>query len=161
MELKYAGGEILKMAIEIEKNGRAFYDEVVQAVEGGKTKSVFQFLSDEEVKHEKTFRKMLQEIETVAAKTPFDDGEVTRYFRSLIGQKVFPSRQEGKYMKSELADPSVAARIALSLEKDSILFYHEMVPVTQEKEHVVIERIIEEEREHIRRIIQLKSEIDI
>jgi rubrerythrin len=161
MELKYAGGEILKMAIEIEKNGRAFYDEVVQAVEDRKTKTVFQFLSDEEVKHEKMFRKILQEIESVDEETPFDDSEVTRYFRSLIGQKVFPSRHEGKYMKRELADPSVAARIALSLEKDSILFYHEMVPVTQEKDHAVIERIIEEEREHIRRIIQLQTEMDI
>ncbi len=161
MNLKYGGGEILKMAIEIEKNGKAFYDEVVQAVKDEKAKSVFQFLSDEEVKHEKTFRAMLMEIESIAADTPFDNSEVTRYFQSLIGQKVFPSRHEGKYLKDELGDPSVAARIALGLEKDSILFYHEMVPVTQEKDHAVIERIIEEERDHIRRIIQLKSEMDV
>ncbi len=161
MELKYAGGEILKMAIEIEKTGKAFYDEVVQAVKDGKTKSVFQFLSDEEVKHEKTFRKMLQEIESVGEGTPFDDSEVTRYFRSLIGQKIFPSRHEGKHMKTELSDPSVAVRIAMSMEKDSILFYHEMIHVTQKKDHGVIEQIIEEERDHIRRINRLKSEMNI
>ena len=161
MELKYAGGEILKMAIEIEKNGKAFYDEVIQAVKDEKAKIVFQFLSDEEVKHEQTFRTMLQEIESEPAKTPFDDIEITRYFQSLIGQKVFPSAHEGKYMKSEIGDPLVATRIALSLEKDSILFYHEMIPVTQQKDHAVIERIIEEEREHIRKIIQLRSEMDV
>ena len=161
MELKYAGAEVLKMAIEIEKNGKAFYDEVVLAVKDEKTKSVFQFLSDEEVKHEKTFRTMLREMESESAPTPFDDSEITRYFQSLIGQKVFPSALEGKHMKSEISDPLVAARIALSLEKDSILFYHEILPVTREKDHAVIERIIEEEREHIKKIIQLKSEMDV
>jgi rubrerythrin len=161
MELKFAGGEILKMAIEIEKNGKAFYDAVVQKMKDEKVKSVFHYLSEEEVKHEKLFRKMLQSIESETVKGPFDDSEMTRYFRSLIGQRVFPSEQEGKFIKDHLENPSAAIRIAISLEKDSILFYHEMIPVTQEKDHPVIKNIIDEEREHIRRIIQLKSEMDV
>ena len=99
MELKYAGNEILKMAVEIEKNGKAFYDEVIQHMAHEKAKSVFQFLSDEEVKHEKIFREMLGEIEPDAMENPFGDEEVIKYFRSLIGQKVFPSIQEGRLMK--------------------------------------------------------------
>lgn len=161
MELKYAGNEILKMAIEIERNGKAFYDEVVQSVAIEKAKSIFQYLSDEEVKHEKIFKEMLHEIEPKSSDSPFDESEMIRYFQSLIGQKVFPSQHEGRFMKKELSDPATATQIAIHLEKESILFYHEMIPVTQEKDHEVIKRIIGEEREHIRKIIQLKSELNI
>lgn len=158
---KYAGSEVLQMAVEMEKKGKAFYDGVVQAVKDEKTQEVFQFLSDEEVQHEKVFREMLVEVEPKTGTGPYDDTEIILYFRSLIDQKIFPSETEGGAMKKELGDPAVATRIALSLEKDSILFYHELLDVTEEKDHGMVRRIIEEERDHIRRILQLRADLKI
>ncbi len=158
---KYAGSEILQMAVQMEKNGKVFYDGVVRAVKDVKARDVFQLLSDEEVRHERVFRDMLDEVESKKVKSPYDDTEVILYFRSLIDRKVFPSEEEGVAMKKEVDDPAVAIRIALSLEKDSVLFYHELVQVTEGKDQEVVKRIIEEERDHIRRILQLKKELQI
>lgn len=161
MEMKYAGSEVLQMAVEIEKKGKAFYDEVVKTVKDERTREVFQFLADEEVKHEEIFKKMLKEVEVKREVSPYSDTDVILYFRSLVGQKIFPSEKEAELMKKELSESWVAILISLSLEKDSVLFYHEMLPVSQEKDHEVIKRIIDEERNHIHRILQLESELQV
>jgi len=157
----YAGSEVLQMAVEIERKGKAFYDGVVQAMGNEKVKSIFQYLSDEEVKHEKTFKQMLNKLETNPPESPYDDMEMIIYFRSLIDRKIFPSENEGSDMKNVLADPKAAIRIALSLEKDAVLFFNEMLQITNEKDHSVVQAIIEEEREHIKRILKLKDELKV
>ena len=158
---KYAGSEVLRMAVEMEKNGKTFYDSVIRAVKDERTQGVFQFLSDEEVRHEKVFREMLEGVEPRRGESPYDDTEMVLYFRSLIDRKIFPSEEEGESMKKDLDDPAVAIRIALSLEKDSILFYHELTRITEEKDRAVVGRIIEEERDHIHRILKLKEELGV
>ena len=158
---KYAGSEVLLMAVELEKKGYAFYESVVRAVKDKKARDVFQFLADEEVRHEKVFRTILKDVEIKADVNPYDDIEMTHYFHSLIDRKIFPSEEEGAAMRKEIGDPAVAIRIALSLEKDAVLFFNELINVTQKKDHDVINRIIDEERDHIRRILQLKDELKI
>lgn len=161
MEKKYAGSEVLQMAVEIERKGKSYYDSVIKAVKDEKTRDVFQFLSDEEVRHEKVFKEMLEEVKPKPEGSPYDETEMILYFRSLIDRKIFPSPEEGESMKKELGDPAVAIRIALSLEKDSVLFYNELLQITAEKDRQAVERIIDEERDHIRRILQLKTELDV
>ena len=161
MEEKYAGSEVLQMAVELEIKGKAFYDGVVGAVKDEKVRTIFQFLADEEVRHEKVFREMLADLEPVSSPSPYDDTELVLYFRSLIDRKIFPDEQEGISMKKDLSNPAAAIRIALSLEKDAVLFFHELLPVTHEKDHQAVQRIIEEERDHIRRILKLKSELNV
>jgi rubrerythrin len=161
MSGKYAGSEVLMMAVELEKKGYAFYESVVRAVKDKKARDVFQFLADEEVLHEKFFRTILKDVETKADVNPYDDIEMIHYFHSLIDRKIFPSEEEGAAMRKEIGDPAVAIRIALSLEKDAVLFFNELLNVTQKKDHDVINRIIDEERDHIRRILQLKDELKV
>ena len=161
MAEKYAGTEVLQMAVELEKKGKAFYDGVVAAMKDEKVKDIFQYLADEEVRHEKVFRTMLADLEPVPVSGPYDDTDMILYFKSLIDRRIFPDADEGVSMKKELSDTAPAIRIALSLEKDAVLFFHEMLSVTHEKDHPAVERIIEEERDHIRRILKLKSELQV
>ena len=161
MEEKYAGSEVLQMAVELEIKGKAFYDGVVGAVKDDKVRTIFQFLADEEIRHEKVFRDMLAGLEPASKPSPYDDTEMVLYFQSLIDRKIFPDEQDGASMKKELSNPAAAIQIALSLEKDAVLFFHELLPVTHEKDHPAVQQIIEEERDHIRRILKLKSELNV
>jgi rubrerythrin len=158
---KFAGSEVLQMAVELEKKGKAFYDSVVAAQKDAKTKEIFQFLADEEVRHEKVFRTMLKDVETKTDQSPYDDTEMVLYFRSLIDRKIFPSEEEGPSLNEVVRDPGSAIRIALSLEKDAVLFFNELLHVSDKKDHKVIGKIIEEERDHIHRILLLKSDLHV
>lgn len=161
MEMKYAGSEILKMAVEIEKKGKGFYDGVVRAIGNEQAREVFQFLADEEVRHIEVFQEMLDKVESSKEPSPYDEADVLLYFRSLIEQKVFPFESDGKMMRQDVGDPGVAIRIAISLEKDSILFYLELMATVNKEDHPVVQKIIEEERDHIRRILKLKKELNV
>jgi rubrerythrin len=156
--MKYAGSEVLQMAIEIEEKGRAFYNSVAETVKDAKAKEVFQFLADEEVRHAKLFKQMLDTIEETQM-NPYDTTEIILYFRALIDNKIFPDKEEGKSMRKDIGNLQIAIRIAISLEKDSILFYLELLSKIQDKDHAILNKIVDEERDHIRRILKLKSEI--
>ena len=161
MSEKYAGSEILLMAVEIEKKGYAFYDGVLKAEKDPKVKEVFQYLADEEIKHEKLFRSMLSDWETKTEDNPYDDTEMILYFKSLVDTKIFPDQEEGASMKDLTVSPEAAIHVALSFEKDAILYFHEMYKITHESERKAVENIIDEEREHIKRILQLKADLNI
>lgn len=161
MNDKYAGSEILQMAVEIEKKGKEFYQSVAQSQKDEKAQKVFNFLIDEEIRHEKVFRDMLSQVERDTEKSVYDDTELVLYFSSLVERKIFPDVKEGISMQKFISDPAVALRIALSMEKDSILFYSELLNVTHDKDHPIINQIIEEERDHISRILNLKKDFQV
>ncbi len=161
MKGKYAGSEVLQMAVELEKKGKTFYESVAKNIKDEKARNVFQFLADEEVKHEEVFNNMLAKTETKGEKNPYDNREVVLYFRSLVDKKIFPAEEYGKLLKDVVNNPGVAIRIAISLEKDSVLFYNELLPLTEGRNHEVVKKIIGEERDHIHRILQLKDELSI
>lgn len=161
MSSKYAGSEVLHMAVEIEKKGREFYESVARTQKNEKTQNVFNFLIDEEIRHEKLFKEMLKQVEKDMEKSVYDDTELILYFSALVDRKIFPDIEEGMDLQKQISDPAVALRVALSMEKDSILFYSELLNVTHKKDHAVINQIMEEERDHISRILNLKRELQV
>ncbi|MBN1895313.1 ferritin family protein [bacterium] len=161
MTPSYSGSEILQMAVELEEMGKRFYERVFDEVKDKKTRSVFRYLADEEVKHKALFQKMLRSADSESFSGPYDPTEMMLYFKSLVGQKIFPDAESADFASGALNDPRIAIRIALSLEKDAILFFHEMQTVTAEGDRTLVEGVIAEERNHIRRILALKAELGI
>lgn len=158
MTTKYAGSEVLRMAIEIEKVGKRFYNDMAERFKDLRVQELFTFLSREEIRHETLFTNMLEAVETASEKSVFDDHELTLYFRSIVGESVFPAPGREKEVSEGIDDIHDALKKALDLEKDAILFFHEMKNHTQEKDHDTVEQIIEEERKHIALIIDLQQE---
>ncbi|MBN2415361.1 ferritin family protein [bacterium] len=157
MTTKYAGSEVLRMAIEIEKTGKRFYDGMAERFKDGDVQKLFRFLSQEEVRHESLFTSMLEAVETAPEKSVFDDHELALYFRSIVGDSVFPAAGKEKNVSEGIGDIHDALKKALDLEKDAILFFHEMKYHTREKDHATVEEIIEEERRHIALIVDLQQ----
>ena len=76
MTQKFSGSELLQMAIQLEKEGKEFYTAVMESVKDPKAKEIFQFLANEEVKHEEIFREMLSKGQDVMLSLPYDDYEM-------------------------------------------------------------------------------------
>jgi rubrerythrin len=159
MRMPWAGHEILKLAIEIEKKGQAFYTKVADSMKKPAIREIFLRLAQEEATHEKQFSRMLSDVESTKPVSPYDLSEMVMFFRSLIDGKVFPSGKESTFLNKNLDDPETVLDIALGFEKDTILFLHEYLPLTSPKDQKIIEWVIEEEREHIWRILQLKENL--
>jgi len=155
MTTKYAGSEIFQIAVELEINGRKFYEELHSDVKDEQLQETFKFLADEELKHEKTFRSMMKTLDKEPDTGIYDDREMILYFNSLVDRSVFPSDKENM---SELIDTGSIRDIverAITFEKNTILFFSEMLNSTRPEDHEVIQKIIEEERSHIHRLLKL------
>ena len=59
-----SAGEILEFAIYIEQNGYKFYVETIKKFKEKKLVELFQYLADEERKHEETFKALLKKTGT-------------------------------------------------------------------------------------------------
>ena len=55
----FSGSEIVQIGIQIEKNGRDFYNALEKQSTSNKSKEIFRYLAGEEEKHIKVFEEIL------------------------------------------------------------------------------------------------------
>ena len=152
-----APDEVLKLAIEIENNGKEFYESMAIKVKEEDLKKLLDFLAQEEEKHRKIFEEMLEnlgETEIVEAYS----GEYQAYMKALSDECVFTQKILKEKIERGFENPEQLLDFALRVEKDSIILYTEM------KQHVLrnqsaLDKIIEEERKHFIMLSELKSNI--
>ena len=146
----FNAGEVFEMAVKMEKNGTAFYQQAADSVTDAEHKKMLLSLAEMEVDHEKTFSCLREEL---GADNPdyFDpNGEAAAYLKSIVDTEVFFKRE------IDLSSMTTILREAIMAEKDSVLFYlgiKAMVPDEAGKKKV--EAIIKEEMGHIRLLSEL------
>jgi len=109
-------------------------------------------LADWEEDHKRTFQDMRRQVSSGDnSGLEYDpDGEAGQYLRAFVEGRVFEIQSDvGDELKKAEDLPDIL-RIALGLEKDSIMFYlgiKDVVP--REKEKSKMDKIISEERKHV------------
>ncbi len=85
----FSGFEVIRAAMEIEKQGHLFYATVAEKAKGELAKEVFSWLAQDEVKHLETLEKLIPHYEDGA----FWDNEeyFLPYLRRFADERVFPS----------------------------------------------------------------------
>ena len=148
--------EILKVAIQIEKNGLAFYNQIKERAKNFTVAELFGFLAKEEEKHRKTFEHIL---ESVGDYQPVESypGEYELYLQALAGDNIFKKEVDLRKLASEVSSDSRAIDLAIGFEKDSIIFYSEMKNFVSKEDHAVVDKVIAEEKEHLLKLFSLKK----
>ncbi len=158
MGYDFSADEVFQMAIQMEKNGAAFYRKAADNAGDEENKKFLLELADMEVDHEKTFSELRQQLtEKEKASTVFDpEGEAAMYLKALVDTRVF---FEKEIDVTSMRDILMAA---IGAEKDSIVFYLGMkdaVPDDLGKSR--LDAIIKEEMGHVRllsrKLIQYKA----
>ncbi len=156
MNDKYASNEILEMAVKIEKDGRDFYGYLAKNIEDPGKKELFSYLQSQENQHVKDFERISKDI--VDDVDPELWAEAKPYLESIVNGVIFPSYNEmvskSKYMSTdEIAD------FAMSIEKETIVFYNEILDISKtEKVQEILKKIIHEELGHVRKLLEIKGE---
>jgi rubrerythrin len=152
----FQGSELVKVAVNIERIGATFYDTLASKAKDASGKAVFKNLADMERDHEKTFSKLLERGSTVFE--PFESypEEYTSYMKALAESAVFPDQKTALDLARKVATQADALELGIRAEKDSILFYAEMRRTIREREQATIDAIIEEEKAHLRQLLEMK-----
>ena len=161
MAIYWSGEEILEMAVQIEKNGIAFYQGLAESAKDDKMRKLMEHLAEEERKHVITFQKLSGVLDTDHLKTLYElqfVEEVSLYLKALADTKIFAGANEAAQWARGAKRPSEALETAIDLEKDSILFYLEMWNFVRKEDRDVIDGIIDEEKKHVQTLAKMKKE---
>jgi rubrerythrin len=142
--------EVFTLAEQIERNGAAFYRKCAENRPDEKT--FLLELARMEDTHLSTFQTMHQTLTSMESElfAADPDNEAKAYLNSMAGGYVFDTHKDPSATISGSESFSDILRIALGLEKDSIIFYlglKDMVSKNAGKEKV--EAIIQEEMRHV------------
>lgn len=155
----FRANEIATIAVEIEKKGREFYLSLEKSATNPKTRELFHYLANEEAKHQGIFQslaKRLGEIELPAWATSEEYGA---YIQGLIESHALFTDQDSD-LKAEVVDNEKAAiRMAMSFEKDTLLFFMEMETFVPDTEKDAVRECIQEERVHLSKLQAIYSQL--
>jgi rubrerythrin len=145
--------EAVEFAIYIEQNGYKFYVETLKKFDDEKLMELFQFLADEELKHEKTFRGLLKKTGTF---TPHESypGEYDAYMKDFLKTHALANDETLQKKLADIKTIDDAVNMALDFEKDSIVLFTMVKKYIEDQNKGHVETIIQEEISHILKITQ-------
>lgn len=155
--------EVFSMGIQIEKNGRAFYEKVSMKAGKPEVKKLFQELADWEKEHISIFTRLLDQSSeltpAVEAYEPFGDAQA--YISALAGGHVFWGNTDIDAVVAKCPTPSAALKTALKFEKDSVVLYlsvAQLVPASLGHDHIT--RLSDEELKHVHILLNQIAKLD-
>ena len=153
--------EVFKMAIEIENNGRRFYEKVQDMVDDPRIKDIFAMLAQAEIEHKERFSRLKKELpEQTKESTVWDpDNETDQYLKMMAGMHVFRERDGVDKALAQVNTAEDALRLAMGFEKDSIVFFLSMQDATEEMQgQKLIGQLVHEEMGHLKKLsVELKK----
>ncbi len=153
----YAGSDIVELGIQIEKNGRDFYNVLANQSKNQKAREVFKYLAGEEEKHIAIFQKILDSVHKYQPKEAYPQ-EYFAYMNALAGEYVFTQKGKGAEIAKNITSDKEAFDRGIESEKDSIQFYEGMKKIVPEHDLRIADKLIAEEQSHLKQLSDLKKE---
>jgi rubrerythrin len=154
----FRGSDIVEIAVRIEENGENFYRYAMQLAKDEETKKIFSNLAEAEKQHQKTFGKIFAAMEKDNPPETYD-GEYAAYLHDFVDNKIIFKKDLLEAEAAKVKETGAAIDFAMQRELDSILFYHEIKRLVPEREHSVIDEVIDEERKHFKGLSALKARL--
>ena len=158
MAITFSGSELINIAVGIERRGIAFYDTMAKSTENATTRDVFKYLADMERMHIHIFQGMLGEVDKYQHQESYTE-EYAAYLQALVDNAVFTDDSITSEWATQVGSDIEAMELAIGAEKDSILFYSEMKELMPQRTQLTVDKIIAEEKSHLRQLSELKKKL--
>ena len=151
----FNAGEVFKVAIQIEENGRKFYEDSQKNIESAEVRALFADLALQEIGHKRKFETLLAQIppESTTPAVWDPENEIDQYVKMMADLHVFVSSAIVKIRVDGIRDAFDALKLAIEFEKDSVLFFLSIREAASGKnDRELINSLVKEEQEHLRRL---------
>ena len=149
--------EVVDMGIEKEKKRRDFYGMVAEKFQDDRElNELFVKLRAWEETHVKKFTEIREKLKDHTFES--FPGELSEYMNSLVGDKLYRDVSPDSFADN-VNSTSAALAYGIAFEKDAILFFRELLPYAGEENKGVISELIEEEKQHLVYLADLKKKI--
>jgi rubrerythrin len=153
MSIMLSSAEIFGLAKEIENSGQAYYRTIALSTQSQDLKELFDYLAAQELRHYRTFDQLARDYPQLEV-----DGQeweqTSAYIRATSDSRFFVGEDKAISLAKTVKEPVAAIDIAIGFEKDTLLFFYELLSLTPPKAREAAKAIVEEEKRHV----QLLSE---
>lgn len=157
----YSVNEVIEMAVQIEKNGFAFYHEATKRKDlDAKTKEFIEFLRDQELNHEKLFLNLRDDLDMEILQLSPDWELAAEYLKTIVEGRIFNSESSAIQLAASAKDIYGVVENAISFEKDTLLYFHALADnIVNPKTKDVLRKIINEEVSHVLKLNDFKKKL--
>ena len=162
MSIYLNADDIFRVGVQIETSGKLFYETAAKQARETKTKELFRELADWENQHIELFERLrLQLPETAKEENLFDPGsELEMYIKATADSHIFIKNKDISSLVSTLKTPQEVLDLAITFEKDSVVFYGTMKKAIPESfGKGWMDALINEEIKHIAMLTQQKEKL--
>lgn len=157
MAIFYSPLEVIEMAIKIEERGNEFYQHASKKTKLTPLKTLFNFLADEELKHQKTFKALYKLIDQEIQSLPYNWDEVSRYLQAITDSRFFVSEFNPMSYLARVKTAESLLKYAIEFEKQTLLFYYEIKNFVKDEHKSLVDKIIDQEKQHIKKLSLIKE----
>jgi rubrerythrin len=141
--------EIYRVGVEIEKNGKAFYQAAASATKDAALKKLCGELAAWETKHVDLFEGLRRALPAEAREDgSFDPGgEESQYLKATADSHVFVKNKDVLSLVERCTSAAAVLDLAIEFEKDSVVFYSALKQLLPKAPG--LDALIDEELRHI------------
>ena len=150
--------EIIELAIREEQTGATFYRALAKQTKSEELGRFALRVAEMEDEHERRFGSLLKDLGAYEPTGESYSGEYESYMSYLVEGRIFPIGQDGVEMARRQPSDQAAVETAMEMERNTLLFYHEMANFIPERHRPLLKHIIDEERGHVSDFAAYKRE---
>jgi rubrerythrin len=147
--------DIMDLAMQVEKNGEAFYRAVAKETRSAHTRALFEDLAAQETKHYAVFSRLAQTVREKPLMTDQEWDDYLKYMNTTVQSAFFEGSDKALAAARQVQDEKEAVRMAMGFEKETLLFFYDLRDAIHGSERSFVEKVMTEEKSHIRRLADL------
>ena len=155
-QMFFSEADAATIAQNMEANGLDFYLKAATRTQNPKVRETFLRLADDEKKHLATFKELEATLRARGAEPPATaEEDIGPYVNRLLQSQVFCEKSAAGRLSAQTSDDMEALAVGMQAERDSILFYQEMLDFVDSKEaRDAFTWILKEERKHLQTLAE-------
>lgn len=140
--------ELLKIGVEDETSGVAFYAKLAEKTKNPAMRKIYAGLADQERFHQKRFQKMLDDLGEYQAPESYS-GEYVEYLRAMLDSRAFKDPDTAQKMAGETLDDKDAIKLAIRFERDTLGLMNELREMVPVRDKATVMKLAQEEQGHL------------
>jgi rubrerythrin len=148
----FNASDIVGTAVEIERRGRNVYTQAAAGATNPDVKRFLEFFAGEEARHQALFEAMAGRVGKAAIPAGSDEEEYMDYVQALLDSHALFCGGAPEKDLADAADAIAAIELASRFEKDTILYFREMMDLLPAAEAGIVKQCLDEERGHLRQL---------
>jgi len=148
--------QFIDMAIKDEVSGEAFYKAFAEITDNAELKAQYEKIAMQEHHHMESFSKMKDAVTEATIPEEYV-GQYETYLNTFLTTRAFPDAVAAAQAAKNVSGDAAAIDMALRMEKDTLLMYYEVRDFIPASHQDFVKEIMDEERQHIAALTNLKE----